>query len=127
MDRTGIENESELRSATNAAVLANMAIYTMDIRGLQALPPGGAAQNASLRGISPYNGQSTLNDLNSNFTTQETLVSLSVDTGGRAYLDSNDFTASFAACSRTWTCTICSATTARIRRAMESSGASRCG
>jgi len=95
MDRTGIENESELRSATNAAVLANMAIYTMDIRGLQALPPGGAAQNASLRGVSPYNGQSTLNDLNSNFTTQETLVSLSVDTGGRAYLDSNDFTRVF--------------------------------
>ena len=91
MDRTGIENESELRSATNAAVLANMAIYTMDIRGLQALPPGGAAQNASLRGTSPYSGQATLNDLNSNFTTQETLVSLSVDTGGRAYLDSNDF------------------------------------
>ncbi|HTV66287.1 MAG TPA: VWA domain-containing protein [Bryocella sp.] len=95
MDRTGIENESELRSAINAAVLANMAIYTMDIRGLQALPPGGAAQNASLRGISPYNGASTLNDLNSNFTTQETLVSLSVDTGGRAYLDSNDFTRVF--------------------------------
>jgi hypothetical protein len=95
MDRTGIENESELRSATNAAVLANMAIYTMDIRGLQALPPGGAAQNASLRGTSPYSGQSTLNDLNSNFTTQETLVSLSVDTGGRAYLDSNDFTQVF--------------------------------
>ncbi len=40
MDRTGIENESELRAATNAAVLANMAIYTMDIRGLQALPAG---------------------------------------------------------------------------------------
>jgi len=95
MDRTGIENESELRSATNAAVLANMAIYTMDIRGLQALPPGGAAQNASLRGKSPYNGQSTLNDLNSNFTTQETLVSLSVDTGGRSYLDSNDFSRVF--------------------------------
>jgi VWFA-related protein len=95
MDRTGIENESELRSATNAAVLANMAIYTMDIRGLQALPPDGAAQNASLRGTSPYSGQSTLNDLNSNFTTQETLVSLSVDTGGRAYLDSNDFSQVF--------------------------------
>ncbi len=95
MDRTGIENESELRSATNAAVLANMAIYTMDIRGLQALPPGGAAQNASLRGTSPYSGQSTLNDLTSNFTTQETLVSLSVDTGGRSYLDSNDFSRVF--------------------------------
>ncbi len=91
MDRTGIENESELRAATNAAVLANMSIYTMDIRGLQALPPGGEAQNASLRGKAPYSGQATLNALNSNFTTQETLVALSADTGGRAYLDSNDF------------------------------------
>jgi VWFA-related protein len=95
MDRTGIENESELRSATNAAVLANMAIYTMDIRGLQALPPGGEAQNASLRGKAPYSGQATLNALNSNFTTQETLVSLATDTGGRAYLDSNDFSKVF--------------------------------
>src|SRR5208283_4798382 len=95
MDRTGIENESELRAVTNAAVLANMAIYTMDIRGLQALPPGGEAQNASLRGKSPYSGQSQLNALNSNFTTQETLVSLASDTGGRAYLDSNDFTKVF--------------------------------
>ena len=40
MDRTGIENQSQLRSATNAAVRANMAIYTMDIRGLQALVAG---------------------------------------------------------------------------------------
>jgi VWFA-related protein len=95
MDRTGIENESELRAATNAAVLANMAIYTMDIRGLQALPPGGEAQNASLRGKAPYSGQATLNALNSNFTTQETLVSLASDTGGRAYLDSNDFSKVF--------------------------------
>ncbi len=91
MDSTGIENQSELRAATNAAVLANMSIYTMDIRGLQALPPGGAAQNASLRGKAPYSGQSTMNDLNANFTSQETLVTLASDTGGRAYLDSNDF------------------------------------
>src|SRR5712692_10336033 len=40
MDRTGIENQSQLRSATNAAVKANMAIYTMYTRGLQALVPG---------------------------------------------------------------------------------------
>ncbi len=57
MDRTGIENQSQLRSATNAAVRANMAIYTMDIRGLQALVPGGEAQNASMRGTSPYSGK----------------------------------------------------------------------
>ena len=95
MDRTGIENQSELRAATNAAVRSNMAIYTMDLRGLQALVPGGEAQNASLRGTSSYSGQSMINALNSNFTTQETLVTLASDTGGRAFLDSNDFTQIF--------------------------------
>lgn len=95
MDRTGIENQSELRAATNAAVRANMAIYTMDLRGLQALVPGGEAQNASLRGTSAYSGQSMISALNSNFTTQETLVTLASDTGGRSFLDSNDFSQVF--------------------------------
>src|ERR1700728_3784969 len=95
MDRTGIEHQSELRAATNAAVRANMAIYTMDLRGLQALVAGGEAQNASLRGTSAYSGQSSINALNSNFTTQETLVTLASDTGGRAFLDSNDFSQVF--------------------------------
>ena len=95
MDRTGIENQSELRAATNAAVRSNLAIYTMDIRGLQAIVAGGEAQNASLRGVSAYSGQSMMNALNSNFTTQETLVTLASDTGGKAYLDSNDFSRVF--------------------------------
>jgi VWFA-related protein len=95
MDRTGIENQSELRAAVNAAVRSNLAIYTMDMRGLQALVAGGEAQNASLRGVSAYSGQATLNALNSNFTTQETLVTLASDTGGRAFLDSNDFSKIF--------------------------------
>jgi VWFA-related protein len=96
MDRTGIENQSELHAAINAAVRANLSIYTMDIRGLQAIVPGGEAQNASLRGTSPYSGQATINALNSNFTTQETLVTLAGDTGGRAFLDSNDFSKVFS-------------------------------
>jgi VWFA-related protein len=95
MDRTGIENQSELRAAINAAVRSNMAIYTMDLRGLQALVAGGEAQNASMRGTSAYSGQSSINALNSNFTTQETLVTLASDTGGRAFLDSNDFSGVF--------------------------------
>lgn len=95
MDRTGIENQSELRAAVNAAVRSNMAIYTMDMRGLQALVAGGEAQNASLRGTSAYSGQSMINALNSNFTSQETLVTLASDTGGRAFLDSNDFSQVF--------------------------------
>ncbi|HTE91673.1 MAG TPA: VWA domain-containing protein [Terriglobales bacterium] len=95
MDRTGIENQSELRAAVNAAIRANLAIYTMDIRGLQAIVAGGEAQNASLRGTSPYSGKSTLSQYDSNFSTQETLVTLAGDTGGRAYLDSNDFSRVF--------------------------------
>ena len=95
MDRTGVENESELRAAVNAAVRANLSIYTLDIRGLQAIVPGGEAQSASLRGTSPYSGGSTLSALSSNATSQETLVTLAGDTGGRAYLDSNDFSKVF--------------------------------
>lgn len=95
MDQTGIENESELRATVNAAVKANMAIYTTDMRGLEAMPAGGEAQNASLRGRAAYSGTATLNALNSNFTTQETLVSMADDTGGRAFLDTNDFTSVF--------------------------------
>ncbi len=91
MQRTGIENQSELRATTNAAVRANLAIYTMDMRGLQAIVPGGEAQNASLRGTSPYSGAATLAAVDSNFQSQETLVTLAGDTGGRAFLDSNDF------------------------------------
>jgi len=95
MDRTGIENQSQLRAAINAAVRANLAIYTTDSRGLQAMVPGGEAQSASLRGTSPFSGQATLNQYNSNFTTQETLVTLAADTGGRAFLDTNDFSQVF--------------------------------
>jgi VWFA-related protein len=91
IQRTGIENQSELRAATNAAVVANLSLYTLDIRGLEALPPGGEAQNASLRGTSAYSGQAQLNALATNFQTQETLVTLAADTGGKAFLDSNDF------------------------------------
>jgi VWFA-related protein len=91
MDRTGIENQSELRAAINTAVRSNLAIYTMDLRGLQAMVSGGEAQNASLRGVAPYSGQSMLNQYNSNFSSQETLVTLAGDTGGKAFLDSNDF------------------------------------
>ena len=91
MERTGVENQSELRAVTNAAVRANLSIYTMDIRGLQAVVAGGEAQNASMRGTSPYSGQSMRSAMDSNFSSQETLVTLAADTGGKAFLDNNDF------------------------------------
>ncbi len=95
MSRTGIENQTELRAAVNAAVRANLSIYTTDSRGLQAMVPGGEAQSASLRGASAYSGQVMLGQYDSNFGSQETLVTLASDTGGKAFLDTNDFSKVF--------------------------------
>ena len=91
ISQSGMDNHSALRAATAAAVKANVSIYSMDLRGLQAFPPGGEAQAASLHGQSAYSGQSVLNDLNNNLSSQETLATLSSDTGGKSFFDSNDF------------------------------------
>jgi VWFA-related protein len=94
--QSGVDNQSALRATTAAAVKANASIYSLDIRGLQAFPPGGEAQAASLHGQSAYSGASILNDLNGNAASQDTLATLSSDTGGKAFFDSNDFGAVFA-------------------------------
>ena len=93
--QTGVDNQSALRAATAAAVKANASIYSLDVRGLQAFPPGGEAQNASLHGQAAYTGASVLNDLNGNASSQDTLATLSSDTGGKAFFDSNDFSGIF--------------------------------
>jgi len=94
--QSGVDNQSALRAATAAAVKANASIYSLDVRGLQAFPPGGEAQNASLHGQSAYTGASILNDLNGNAASQDTLATLSSDTGGKAFFDSNDFSGIFS-------------------------------
>ena len=96
ISQSGVDNQSALRAATAAAVKSNVSIYPLDVRGLQALPGGGEAQNASLHGQSAYTGASVLNDLNSNAASQETLSTLAADTGGKAFFDSNDFSGVFS-------------------------------
>src|SRR5467141_3696916 len=96
ISQSGADNQSALRATTAAAVKANVSIYSLDIRGLQAFPPGGEAQSASLHGQSAYSGAAVLNDLNGNAASQETLATLSSETGGKAFFDSNDFGAVFS-------------------------------
>ncbi len=96
ISRDGIENQASLRAAINAAVRANLAIYSVDTRGLQAVTPVGDASTGSLRGTGAYNGGALTNNMNSNFDTQEVMASLSSDTGGKAFFDSNDFAPAFA-------------------------------
>ena len=96
IQRDGIENQASLRAAINAAVRANLAIYSVDTRGLQAVSPLGDASTGSLRGTGAFNGGALTNNMNANLATQEIMSTLSVDTGGKAFLDSNDFAPAFA-------------------------------
>jgi len=95
LTRNGIENEAALREAVGAAMRANISIYSVDTRGLQALPPVGDASKGSLRGKSAYSGAAMQAQLNGNFSSQETLATLSTDTGGTAFFDSNNFAPAF--------------------------------
>jgi len=95
IQRDGIENQASLDAAINAAVRSNLAVYSVDARGLQAISPLGDATTGSLRGASAYNGAALQNNLDSNFNTQEVMATLSSDTGGKAFFDSNDFSPAF--------------------------------
>jgi VWFA-related protein len=95
LTRQGIENQASMRAATNEAVKANMAIYSVDSRGLEAMPPVGNASKGSLRGTAAYSGGAMQSNLDANFGSQETLATLSSDTGGKAFFDSNDFAPAF--------------------------------
>ncbi len=96
LQRDGIENEASLRATVNAAVRANLSIYSVDARGLQAISPLGDATTGSLRGNAAYTGRALQNNIDSNFDSQETLSTLSDDTGGKAFFDNNDFAPAFA-------------------------------
>ena len=56
MQRSGTDNQVELRAAVNAAVRANVAIYPVDARGLQAVVPGGDARQGSSGGLAAFTG-----------------------------------------------------------------------
>jgi len=95
MQRNGTDNQVELRAAVNAAVRANVAIYPVDSRGLQAIVPGGSARQGSRGGLSAFTGSAVTQQFTQLAAQQETLTTLAADTGGTAFLDSNDFGEAF--------------------------------
>ena len=96
MQRSGQDNQVELRAAINAAVRANVVFYPIDTRGLQAVVPGGDARQASGRGNSMFSGRGVAQQYDTLAQSQDTLTSLAADTGGRAFTDTNDFGEAFA-------------------------------
>jgi VWFA-related protein len=95
MQRSGEDNQVELRAATNAAIRAHVKIYPVDARGLQAVVPGGDATRQSGRGSGLFSGANVTQQYAQMNASQDTLGSLASDTGGRAFLDSNDFMPAF--------------------------------
>src|SRR5215813_1687279 len=96
MERSGTDNQVELRAAVNAAVHANVSIYPVDARGLQAVVPGGSARQGSKGGLAAFSGSAVSRQFTQLAAQQETLTSLASDTGGTAFTDTNDFGEAFA-------------------------------
>jgi VWFA-related protein len=90
VSKTGIDNQAQLEASINAAMKANVSIYPIDTRGLMADPPGGGASKAASRGTGIFNGSAYNSQRAQINDSQETLVTLAADTGGKAFLDSND-------------------------------------
>jgi len=94
MNRAGDDNQIELRSATNSCNRGNVSIYPVDSRGLQAAVAGGGASRRGGGGQALFNG-SNARGISQLSRSQDTLVTLAADTGGRAFTDSNDFSGAF--------------------------------
>jgi VWFA-related protein len=95
LEQTGVENEAQLRATVDAANQSNVSLYTVDARGLTALPPGGDASTASPSGNAIYSGSAMNSQINSLQDSRETLATLATDTGGRTFYDLNDFSPAF--------------------------------
>jgi VWFA-related protein len=95
MSQQGTDNQVQLRRTVDRANRANVSIYAADMRGLQAVVPGGDASTASTRGVSAFSGASMRNSGDRLSASQDTLTTMAEDTGGRAFFDSNSFGAVF--------------------------------
>jgi VWFA-related protein len=86
----GINNQAQLHATVDAAIKAGVSFWPIDARGLTAEAPLGDATQASQGNLNLYSGAAA-NATTINFQfSQDTLYALAGDTGGKAFLDSND-------------------------------------
>ena len=90
-----VSNEGdEYRDTVNLLTRAQVAVYPVDARGLQ-VNPGFSASNVGTRAPSPTSRRH--DDFAINLAAeQETMLSMAAETGGRAFLNTNDLTKAVA-------------------------------
>jgi VWFA-related protein len=93
--QTGEENRAELRAVTDAANRADVSIYSIDARGMFATPPGGDVTVNAATGTSMFSGASVYHQTDQREDSRDTLSTLSVDTGGKAFFDLGDLSDAF--------------------------------
>jgi VWFA-related protein len=86
----GVDNQAQLRATVNAAIRANVALFTVDARGLVAQAPLGDATHGAPGGLAMYTGGAAMAVMGGFQRSQDTLYGLAADTGGKALLDVND-------------------------------------
>ncbi len=86
----GIDNQAQMHATVNAAIRAGVSFWPLDARGLVAMPPMGDATKGTPGGAGMYNGASAMAGMANFQQSQDTLYALASDTGGKAFLDSND-------------------------------------
>jgi VWFA-related protein len=99
IEQSGTDNQAELTKAINVCKKSNVVINTIDARGMSASAPGGDATTQSGSGSSLFTGGATGGGGRggaANDTAQETLATLSSDTGGRLFAEANDIAAGLA-------------------------------
>ena len=89
--QSGMDNQAAVRALVDRAVRANVSIYAADTRGLAALPAGGDASTASVRGTGAFSGRAMSSQRESFSAAQDTLSTIAEDTGGKAFFDVNEF------------------------------------
>jgi VWFA-related protein len=87
-NKSGTDNEAQMRATTNAAIRYNVALFPVDARGLSASLAGDATKGSG-SASSAFAG-AAISAISSYRASQETLHTMAADTGGKELLDSND-------------------------------------
>ncbi len=93
--QTGVDNEAQLQETIDAANMADVSFYPIDSRGLVAMPPGGDASSASPSGTGIYTASAVSSQISSLHNSRDTLSNIATDTGGRMFVDLNNFGPAF--------------------------------